>query len=509
MHSEKLSGQEFRRRQQQGLGKPIIHADFKGKKIVAINNRVLAGDWKTFHDFLLDFFRVTIKQSWGERVFSLEPKDTHPIILFYKKLTKKLNKRQKSSIKSFKDSTQIHSEDSNGEIQCFLNFAYSLYEISHNNELSKKFLKRLKNHDQFWGAYYEAYVACILLRAGFSIEFEDESDSSSTHGELIAIDPATGVKYWVEAKFKISKELQGKSGDDRGNFKQAKTKIYKALRKDTSLDRIIFIELCTPNLPSINGNPWWYSELESTMREFELEDVDWKPAPEAFFVFTSQDLFCNLSSSKFNTFIYVDGFKKSDYGHKAQFKNIDEALHARKKYNYMDRIIDTFRDFQIPATFDGEIPEFAFNSSLNKNRLLIGKEFLIPGNNGKEIVGVLKQAMVLPGNTNSCTCMFDTEEGSSIVKIPLSDEEIRAYKSYPDTFFGKYEKADKTANSPLEFYDFIYNSYKDTPKETLLELMHGSNEPTLKDKSQKELAELYAKGITSSSLPRLFNQAKF
>jgi hypothetical protein len=48
MHSEKLLGQEFRRRQQQGLGKPIIHADFKGKKIVAINNKVLAGDWKTF-----------------------------------------------------------------------------------------------------------------------------------------------------------------------------------------------------------------------------------------------------------------------------------------------------------------------------------------------------------------------------------------------------------------------------------------------------------------------------
>jgi hypothetical protein len=38
--------------------------------------------------------------------------------------------------------------------------------------------------------------------------------------------------------------------------------------------------------------------------------------------------------------------------------------------------------------------------------------------------------------------------------------------------------------------------------------MHGSNEPTLKDKSQKELAELYAKGITYSSLTRLFNQAK-
>jgi hypothetical protein len=149
------------------------------------------------------------------------------------------------------------------------------------------------------------------------------------------------------------------------------------------------------------------------------------------------------------------------------------------------------------------------NTSLNKNRLLIGKKFLIPGNNGKEIVGVLKQAMILPNDTNSCTCMFDTEEGSSIVKIPLSDEEIRAYKSYPDTFFGKYEKADKTANSPLEFYDFIYNSYKDTPKETLLEFMHGSNEPTLRDKSQKELAELYAKGITSSSLPRLFNQTKF
>lgn len=494
---EVISGDEFRRKQQQGEGKPIIHTDFRGKKIVAIGSRVVGGDWITFHDFLMDFFKKILEQAWGQKAFSGATKNLHPMITFYRKLRKKLG--EKSNIKSFKDSSGIVSAKCNGESRCFLNFAYSLYIISHNSELSKKFLKRLQYNDQFWGAYYEAYITCILIRAGFEIAFEDESDSSKSHGELIATDPKTGNRYWVEAKFKLSDELLGKKQkSEEVNFQPIRTKIYKALKKETNLERIVFIEVCKPNLPKIDDDPFWYPELKKLVQNLELEDIDGKPAPEAILVFTSQDLFCGLSNLTYNTYVYSEGFKKGGYGSDVCPATWDEALALRNKYQYVKRIMDSFKNFEIPATFDGQIPEFAFNPELNKQRLIIGNQYLVPTDEGKEVVGTLRQALVIPGKENSCTCVFDIDGSSSICNIPLSDEEMIAYNSYPDTFFGEYEKVDHNATSPFDLYDMMCKSYKNTSKEKLLEFMNASDDTELSQKSQQELLEMYARGMATS-----------
>jgi hypothetical protein len=47
-------------------------------------------------------------------------------------------------------------------------------------------IKRLKNNDNFAGAYYETFVAAAFIKAGFNLEFENEQDGQTTHCEFIA-----------------------------------------------------------------------------------------------------------------------------------------------------------------------------------------------------------------------------------------------------------------------------------------------------------------------------------
>ena len=53
---------ELQRRKQQGLGKPIISANFKGRRFVAIGKELRWSEkWKTFHDFLFDYLKMMIQ----------------------------------------------------------------------------------------------------------------------------------------------------------------------------------------------------------------------------------------------------------------------------------------------------------------------------------------------------------------------------------------------------------------------------------------------------------------
>ena len=101
-----------------------------------------------------------------------------------------------------------------GVVACYLGLAYSLYLLAHNVELQEKLVRRLKVPGQFQGAYYEVTVANILIRAGFELELEDESDGTVKHCEFSARSRRTGKKYWVEAKMQSVAGLLGKTERD-------------------------------------------------------------------------------------------------------------------------------------------------------------------------------------------------------------------------------------------------------------------------------------------------------
>ena len=101
-------------------------------------------------------------------------------------------------------------------------------------------------------------------------------------------------------------------------------------------------------------------------------------------------------------------------------------------------------------------------------------------------------------------CGVTYDDGhSAICTMPLSDDEIAAWRAHPDTFFGIVGQRNTRVDTPLELYDFFFDSYKKTSKERLLEFMSSSPDiERLRNLDQPELAKLYAEGMTSASWRR-------
>jgi hypothetical protein len=82
----------------------------------------------------------------------------------------------------------------------------------------------------------------------------------------------------------------------------------------------------------------------------------------------------------------------------------------------------------------------------------------------------------------------------------LTEDELAAYRSHPDTFFGVHRPQGRKAETPLQFFDFLYETYQKSPKEKLLEfLKNHSDFQTLQHKSQEELAIIYCERMANAA----------
>ena len=76
--------------------------------------------------------------------------------------------------------------------------------------LPDSLIKRLKDFHKFQGARYEILVAAVFTRAGFDIEWIDDTKASGKHPEFIATHKRTGRKIAVEAKSRRRPGIQEK-----------------------------------------------------------------------------------------------------------------------------------------------------------------------------------------------------------------------------------------------------------------------------------------------------------
>ena len=189
-----------RRRQQFGEVGPIIHAEHEGRKLVAIGNRIFYDrpeqnkKWNTFTDVLLDYIRQPLGSWWGKRELKKPLAERHPVMQWYAHLAD----LQKTT--AVLEANGLYSMDADGITSAFLHLAYDFYVLDSHQKLQKEVLKRLRLRDNFWGARFELLVAATFIRAGCTIAFEDERDSSKRHPEFLASHPATGFQFSVEAK---------------------------------------------------------------------------------------------------------------------------------------------------------------------------------------------------------------------------------------------------------------------------------------------------------------------
>lgn len=381
---------------------------------------VLVGKWNTFHDFLFEYIKQPFGKDWWLAQANKQPAERHPLLELCFCATEQLSK-------AITQRGAVHEIPATGTLAALLRLAYDLYLLSHNVGVQSVLVERLKKADQFWGAYYETTASGILIRAGFDIEFEDESDVTTTHCEFVAIYRETGRKFSVEAKWRTP----GKTHFDVGN------QLYSALKKRASHDRIVFIEVNVAQPEGTSPQATLTQVLAGlTSREQKLS-IDGQPAPPAYLILTNNP-FLHHPDSPFQQWAAAEGFKIPDFKINAPFSNLREALEARERHREMFAVMDSIRRHdKVPKTFDGELAIFDADHSLP--RLLIGQQYPFTRDDGTDTVGTLVCASADPEGKDAF-CVFELPDGKNVIhKFPLTAAEAAAYREHPDTFFGRYD----------------------------------------------------------------------
>lgn len=237
---------ENQRRQQYGDVRPIIHAKFKGHDFIAVGSELhYSKKWKTFPDFLLSYMPKRLGGDWGNVEIKKPLDQRHQIMKWYDAMCH-FQRKQKP------DTDGIYKTVPNGAFSAYILLAYDLYVLRDNRALQDDIIRRLKITDQFQGARHELFATATCIRAGYSIEFENEKDSTKKHTEFIATHKRIGQKIAVEAKSKHRPGVLVFPGDKKSE--QAIklgviSLINDAIAKAPNIPLVIFVDTNLP--PSI------------------------------------------------------------------------------------------------------------------------------------------------------------------------------------------------------------------------------------------------------------------
>lgn len=247
-----------------------------GLRHVRVGTEVFSSEkWRNFADFLLFFLQHCFGREWGDRQKALPTQETHPV---YRQFME-LRSAQAGAI----NTDGMFSTPATGSLNAFTTLANDLYLCAHNQTIPKVLLERLKSAVEYEGALYEIHVAGLLSRAGFRLDFEDESDKRRTHCEFTATNIGTGAKFSVEAKAVTSLSARSGASASPPNFRG---KLFDALSKQADHTRMVFLEINRQILPTDKGPEWapyFSSQIQQAERDMFLKDGT-RPDPTYLFV---------------------------------------------------------------------------------------------------------------------------------------------------------------------------------------------------------------------------------
>ena len=365
---ERHQADERIRLAQQGRGRPILSWQVGDHRLVAVGNAVhFSRAWKTFPDFLAAYVKRILDPEWGNAELAKPFDERHPIIQWYHAFCL----YQHETIKT---PGVPATAEMNGVTACFLGMAYSLYLLDHNVELQNLLVGRLKNPGTFQGAYYELIVANTLIRAGFTLTLEDETDSGSKHCEFAAVSKTTGKKYWVEAKMRAVTGLLGrteKDGTSKANpISSLIPQLNDALKKPAADERLIFIDLNTDASLAPDGKPAWAKRALERLDRYEAKEL---PAGVTAFLFvTNLPVHRMLKEHPVISAVSL-GLGIPDFS-KPGYYRLSEVWRRRQRHIDAHNIADALGKYpQLPTTFDGGLPSESFGR--RSNRLIIGETY--------------------------------------------------------------------------------------------------------------------------------------
>lgn len=374
-----------------------------------------------------------------------------------------------------------------GGVAAYLRLAYDLYCLKHNTSVRDRLVQRLKDPDNFPGARHEVFVAAAFVRAGFTIEFEDEDDPTTSHVEFTAAHKESGRQYSVEAKHCAGTKRIGRRLSD-------------ALRKAASHPRAVFIDLNEPDDGlSREQMPGFLKQALEAARRFERCQFG-RSLPPAYVFMTNHPGPHHPYSTAFRSTVLIEGFHIPEFKGDAKFATLRAAIDARDAHIEMERLGRSIQEHSdVPATFDGDAPELAFQQA--EPRLRVGNRYLIPDPSGLLVPGLLETAAVLEPE-RAAFGSYALDDGQRVlVKTPLTEAEMAAYRRHPDTFFGVVLQVGRQAKDPIDLYDFFFESYSKSSKDMLLEFLADAPDiEPLRSLPQPDLAREYAERCTYAAM---------
>lgn len=448
---------------QQGLGNPIISTEFQGHRFVAVKNKLhYSKNWIFFTDFLADYIRMTIGGDWGNAELQRPFEDRHPLMQWYDCYCR-LQQRHA------KEPGEPYSAEISGVVNCYLGLAYNLYLIRHNVALQGLYVERLKVADQFQGAYHELMIANILIRAGFELELEDETDRRSKHCEFSATSIRTGKKYSVEAKMRSETGVLAKThGKSEGDPTARLIKhVNAALAKPADGERLIFVDVNTDPIDPkdlAEGEatvPRWVTGAENKLGNLERRIGD---DVQAYIFVTNMSFHRSLEDTFLGHFLTTFGLGIPDFA-KPIYGRPKEVWKKKQKHIDMEYIKEAISTYpKIPNHFEGDLPPIEQGA---RDRIRIGGkyDFVDAG-----VCGVVTSANVIE-NEKQVFVGVHTNDGKAVILTePMSDYELQVYREFPDTYFGVIQEVSKNLTDPFEFYERLVEIHRTYPRENILRM---------------------------------------
>jgi hypothetical protein len=478
--------QEEIRRVQQGLGKPIISNTIKDHRIVAVGNKIhWSQNWKTFPDFLNGYIKKTLGSEWGSVEIEKPFAQRHPIMQWYDAYAR----YQKQTVEQ---QGQVTSARVNGVVACYLGLAYSLYLISHNVELQDRLVKRLLDPVQFQGAYYELIVANTLIRAGFKLELEDETDGDTKHCEFSAVSHVTGKKYWVEAKMRSVSGILGKTDADgtknENPLSHLSHHVTAALKKPATDDRLIFVELNAPFNPAEGNKPAWVEKAHHALVGYERRH----DKARAYVIVTNMPFHRMLNDPPI-IIAFPLGIGIPEFNRPGELR-LSEAYRRKQRHIDIYNVCESLKNYlSFPSTFDGSMPSDKSGAGPIR-RAQIGQTYVFEDIGGPEgTVGTVTSATVNENEKLAYIGIVSPQGSSLILTQKMTDEAIADYKAHGNAYFGDPSPTNnRNISSAYELFEWLMECYAETPRARILELARGSpNFNELEKMSDDDLRENY------------------
>jgi hypothetical protein len=463
MRSERLrrAAQERIRREQQELGKPIVSFNANGEQFVFVGNKLHhSPTWKTFPDFLSDYLKGVLEPGWGNAELAKPFEQRHPLVQWYDAYCRY---QQKSiPIRGVPTSAPV-----TGVVACYLGLAYSLYLLSHNVELQRRLIGRLQDPGNFQGAYYELLVANILIRAGFRLTLEDESDGETKHCEFAAVSSRTGKKYWVEAKMRSVAGYFGKTQIDGTSSTNPISRMIPhlngALAKPAVDDQLIFIDLNAEPQLDAEGRPVWIARAAARLEQYEQRELS---AGTTAYVFITNLAFHRMLDVPPSACGFPFGLGMPDFNRPGR-KRVSDAYRQKRKHidaHYIGEAVPGLLKF--PSTFDGGLPSDSKRAPVP--RVCIGETYCFgdPENGG--VIGTVTTATVDETKKEMYVGVTTQDGHGQILHGTMTDAQLADYQNHKDSYFGRIVPAGRKVNDPFELFEWFVEQYKSLPREKLI-----------------------------------------